>query len=302
MSRYTNCLSGVWAATLSLAAATGAFAQTQPTTLPAVNVIEQSAPPVVGTEGRIDVVLPYEDLTPAPASNRADLVLRVVERRQWGTGWRYDIRYVAAVPGTFDVVRALRREGEETAPSLPAIAVQATGVLPPQHDGTLGDVTVGRIRAWRWYWPLAAAVLVLWGLLLVPLIFWRRHRARQTASAEVTRVPTVAERLRPLVLAAAGGTLDADGQGRLERLLVHVWRQRLALGDLSPSAALTRMRTHPEAGPLLRAVEDWLHRPPGRHEADPHQIARLLEPYASLPAEDPVNETRPALATAGGMR
>jgi hypothetical protein len=45
--------------------------------------------------------------------------------------------------------------------------------------------------------------------------------------------------------------------------------------------ALTRLRQHREAGALLRALEDWLHRPPGTANVD---VAAVLAPYRSIPA------------------
>jgi hypothetical protein len=37
-----------------------------------------------------------------------------------------------------------------------------------------------------------------------------------------------------------------------------------------------QLKEHDEAGPLLRGLEDWLHRPPGTTTVD---IPALLEPY-----------------------
>ena len=41
------------------------------------------------------------------------------------------------------------------------------------------------------------------------------------------------------------------------------------------------MRNHGDAGRLLRALEDWLHRKPGTVEVD---VDDLLEPYAGVAA------------------
>ena len=45
------------------------------------------------------------------------------------------------------------------------------------------------------------------------------------------------------------------------------------------------LREHDEAGPLLRRLEDWLHRPAGT--AEPVDVAALLEPYQAIPADEP---------------
>ena len=46
--------------------------------------------------------------------------------------------------------------------------------------------------------------------------------------------------------------------------------------------AVVRLKEHREAGALLRALEDWLHRPPGSASVD---VAAVLAPYRDVPAE-----------------
>jgi len=45
---------------------------------------------------------------------------------------------------------------------------------------------------------------------------------------------------------------------------------------------LVDLREHPDAGPLLRGLEDWLHRPEPRESVD---VGALLAPYRDLPAD-----------------
>ncbi len=92
----------------------------------------------------------------------------------------------------------------------------------------------------------------------------------------------MADRLRPLVEQAARGQLSDDGKGQLERMLLGYWRHRLALHDLAMADAVARLKAHPQAGALLRALEDWLHRPPGSASVD---VAAVLAPYKDVPAE-----------------
>ena len=53
--------------------------------------------------------------------------------------------------------------------------------------------------------------------------------------------------------------------------------------ELEAKAALRQMRDHGEAGRLLRALEDWLHRKPGTVTVD---VEDLLEPYGSIAASE----------------
>jgi hypothetical protein len=110
----------------------------------------------------------------------------------------------------------------------------------------------------------------------VPLFLAHRRR-RELAAVPVPPPPsTLAERLRPLVESASRGQLGADEQAHLERMLIGHWRERLALDALDASEAMSRLRAHPEAGALLRALEDWLHRPPGSVQVD---VEAMLAPY-----------------------
>jgi hypothetical protein len=94
---------------------------------------------------------------------------------------------------------------------------------------------------------------------------------------------TLADRLRPLVEDARTGELSTERRAELERLLLAHWRERRDLAGVDAADAVIRLRRDEEAGPLLRQLEEWLHRPggSGAHEVD---VAALLEPYRAAPA------------------
>lgn len=271
----------LWIALLAPpATADGPISKSAPSAESAL-VLERSAVPTVGTEGRLDVLLSFDDLKPAVTDARAKVIVRIAERRPWGTGTRYDLRYITAVPGEFDLGKLLRRP-DGTVPELPPLTVSATGLLAKSHDGSLVGLSDGAGWRWPWYGWTAAVVIVVWLLLLVPFLLSLRRPSEQVVAAEAP-TPTLADRLRPLVEAAARGELDAEGRGQLERLLLHVWRRRIETPTATtPAATLRHLHQHAEAGPLLRALETWLHRPPGRNTIDSAEIARLLEPYRDI--------------------
>jgi hypothetical protein len=90
---------------------------------------------------------------------------------------------------------------------------------------------------------------------------------------------SLAERMRPLVEAAAAGHLSVEGQAQLERCLIGYWREKLAPEERRVAESLARLKTHAEAGALLRALERWLHRPGG---AGTEEITSLLRPYGQV--------------------
>jgi hypothetical protein len=248
-------------------------------TIPILSLIG-AVTPTVGMEGRLQIVIPGSLVEAKPVDEKAPMIVRIAASTQDQNGTRYDIRYIGLEPGSFDLKRCLFRIDRSTTPEIPSIPVTIGGVLPEDHQGQLVAENVSPLRflgAYKW---LLIAIGVAWVAMLYPLIFARRKRAAAVVES-APPPPTLADRLRPLVQQAAEGTLSADGKGQLERLLLGHWRERLHLADVGMADAMTRLRQHREAGALLRALEDWLHRPPGSATVD---VAAVLEPYRSIPA------------------
>ncbi len=112
------------------------------------------------------------------------------------------------------------------------------------------------------------------------MMIGRKQKPQRRADAPPP-APPLADRLRPLVEQAAQGTLTRDGQAQLERMLLNYWRQRLGLQETGLLDSVTRLRQHPEAGTLLRELENWLHRPTGSVKVD---VESILAPYRDLQA------------------
>ena len=123
-------------------------------------------------------------------------------------------------------------------------------------------------------WVVGLAAILLAGR-------WKRT----DADASAARPVTLADRLRPLVDAAVAGKLTRGQHAELERLLIGYWRRRLELEQAAPADFIGVLRNHAEAGPLLRRLEDWLHRPGGAIE--PVDVAALLKPYQTIVADPP---------------
>jgi hypothetical protein len=70
-------------------------------------------------------------------------------------------------------------------------------------------------------------------------------------------------------------------------LITH-WQRRLQLTNANGDELILQLRQHSEAGVLLRALEDWLHRPPGRGEV---RVEEFLAPYRHLPEAQPAEVT-----------
>ena len=253
--------------------------------------------PTVGVEGKIEMALPGPLLQAKPVTDKAPLLLRVASTQPAARPqdvW-YDLRYMGLVPGAHDLKNYLvRADGSSTA-DLPSIPVAVLGLLPEDHTG---ELTAARRAGWPFfggYRVVMGVVVVMWLAMLYPLIFVGRKKRAKVEAAPPPR-KTFADRLRPLIDRAAAGSLSVEEKGKLERMLLWYWQKRLDIADDNPGEAIAVLRRHPEAGQLLRALEEWLHRRPGAaHNTD---VNALLAPYRTIPDPGDMQE-QPALAVGG---
>ncbi len=240
---------------------------------------ERSSP--VGVPAWIrDLVLPGSELVVAPADFTAPIVLRIDEVYAHGDSFRYDLVYYGLDPGTFDLGDFLKRRDGSSAEDLPPIAVEISSVLPPGQimPNTLNAGQVPGVGGYELTLWIGGA-LWLAGLVAI-LALGRKRRGEHGDAGE--RTVTLAERLRPLVEQAMAGTLSQEDRAQLELMLIAFWRRKLGLEDAGAVASLARLKEHEEAGPLLRQLEDWLHRPQPAADVD---LNELLAPYRDLPAD-----------------
>jgi hypothetical protein len=234
----------------------------------------------VGLPVRINqLVLPGTELEVKPPERRTPVVLRIVNVWPHGTAFRYDLEYYGLEPGTFDLKDYLRRKDRSSAADLPAIPVIVQSVLPPGQvlPGELPRQPSPRLGGYRTA-LIAAGALWVAGLAAILLVGRRRRKAAAVAAKPLT----LADRLRPLVEGAVAGRLPPGRLAELERTLIVYWGRRLNLRERKPAEALAVLRQHPEAGPLLRQLEIWLHQPAGAGKID---VAGLLAPYQNVPAD-----------------
>jgi hypothetical protein len=229
--------------------------------------------PTVGREGAMSVVLANPLLQPVPVDTRAKLMLRIANRVPEANGTRYDLRWIGAVPGTYDLTRYLvDADGRQLSGVAPVI-VTVQSLLPPGFPGDIitRDLPAGtRIGG---YQLMMIGMGIVW-LIMAPFL-WRRQRRAKVVVVPVA-VLSLAEQLRNIIERAQSTGLDTDSQARLERLLLAHWRERLGLQHLDAPAAMQQLRQHAEAGALLRQLDFWLHAPPGREAVD---VLALLAPY-----------------------
>ncbi|MAE32624.1 MAG: hypothetical protein CMO43_13715 [Verrucomicrobiales bacterium] len=237
-------------------------------------------PVAVGMEGSLFIVLPGEPLEAAPVGDKSKIIVRIHDTFPHGSDHRYDLRYFGFVPGEYDLAKFLRRADGTAPTNLPPIPVRIRGMLPADHNGMLIEEETAGVSLPGSYTAWLIGVGIVWFIAAWPLFLLGRKRKTPLGQAEGDTGPDLAERLRPLVEQAANGTLDTDGRARLERMIFSHWREQLGLPEEGDVAGLHhQLKAHAEAGPLLRGLEDWLHRPPGTATVD---IPALLAPYRRM--------------------
>ena len=223
------------------------------------------------------------------------LVARVVaaEPLPGGAETHYRVAFIGTIAGDFDLRDCLERQ-DGSALNLQPLPVRILTQLEPDQGTDLFSTAEAPTLASTRYRALMIGLAVAW--LAVPVIYLAVRIARRRpppVPAPVGPPPTLADQLRPLVDAASRGTLSVAERGRLELLLYLYWRARLALAGPQPQV-ISALRTHPEAGALLQAVERWLHAPVHHSSGQAEtEAASLLEPYRNAPAINEPPEAKP---------
>ena len=231
----------------------------------------------IGLENHVEITLDRGDYEPKSIDDRTPLILRLEKIKPAENGrFTYRFHSISFEPGSYRLADYLVHLDGTPAMDLGETPIEIKPILPPDFQGQLNAFSPQPFPALGGYRMLLGGLAVLWLCGLPALIFMGRKKPIQVVLEEVPPAPSYAERIRPLVEAAAAGNLTATDQATLERLLTGYWREKIGQPEQRMGEALTALKAHPEAGALLRALERWLHQPAGASRAD---IEKLLEPY-----------------------
>lgn len=244
---------------------------------------KQTDLPTVGQSRMIEqLFLPGSRLQARPVTDdKQPIILRFVNAFPQGTlGYRYDLLYVGYEPGSFDLRDYLMREDGSSTDDLPPIPVQIGSLLPPGQiePNALPGFAVPRLGGYQ-LWLVIGIIFWCWVLAALLLV----GRPRKSRQADPDASVTLADLLRPRIQAAMENRLDARQYAELERMLIALWQRRLQLNDLDPSEVIRKVRQHPESGPLMQALERWMHDPAADRSVD---LTKLLQPLSRLSASD----------------
>jgi hypothetical protein len=199
----------------------------------------------------------------------------------------YTARFIGAVEGTYDLTELIQHRDGRVPQNLAPLVVRVVSNLPGGAGTDLFEAADLAVDLRGGYRLTMLAIVAVWLAVPVVVIGYRLARSKAEEVVETAPPPpTLADQLRPLVQAAAQRALSTVERARLELLLYHFWRDRLAPAANGVADGIRIIRTDPVAGELFDAMDRWLHRPdPDAH--DPKRLDALLAPYrAARPLAD----------------
>ena len=216
-----------------------------------------------------DLYFPGPEIQSIPRRDQSrSLVVRILAVKSAAEGHRYDLEVYGLDPGTYQLADFLQRKNG-TPLTTPGPTVTITANHPPEvlpEPVPLDHRPPPKIGGYR---RALIVIGVAWTTGLFFILFWKKRPMNPLVSSE-EKIPLSA-RLSPLVEAAARSDLSPTQRAELDRLVLGYWREKF------PGLALTDLRGHPEAAPLLLKMEQWLHSPDPTLTQD--DLAPLLAPY-----------------------
>ncbi|MDB6131863.1 MAG: hypothetical protein JWM59_106 [Verrucomicrobiales bacterium] len=252
--------------------------------LPSVSSAPAAPVPVGRAFDMGEVLIPGPELRAKPLdSNPSRAVVRIKAVYPHGTaGFRYELVVIPMVPGPLNVADFLEpADGNPPAAPLPAILLEAEGVLPPGPPSLLADPLPLNPAPVGGYSKVLPWLALGWLLLGMGLLWSLRKKAAVTAEAEAPG-PAPEDRLRLLVEGALERPLNVDEKAEIERLILIRERQRLNLAGAADPAVWQALRSDPASAPWLSTLESWLHRPAGPPPAE-HDLRALLQSLRPVP-------------------
>jgi hypothetical protein len=232
-------------------------AQNAPSQKSTVDPISRAAR---GTTGSLE--LSYES-APLRAKATSDLTAPILVRVSALTPSRYRIEYMGLVSGSYDLAPYLEQVDGRPAQFATPIFVEIFTQLPPNHGTDVFGLSAPSFGLRGQYRTLLIAVGAAWVLVPIAVVALRLARRKPpTPPAPVVREPSLTERLFAIVDDARTRELTTDERGRLELLLLQTLRSAAQESSSSPAAlaaATEALRRDAVHGPVLRAVERWLH-------------------------------------------
>lgn len=219
----------------------------------------------------------------------------------------YEAKFIGSVAGEYDLRDFIEREDGKPLADLYPLKVNIESKLPVDRSSDLFSGSDFKADFRGGYQFIVGIGVFCW-VAIPAVVLMRRYMNRKPQAVAVVESPppTFAEQIRPLLEAAASGAITVPEQARLELLVYHYWKKRIASANADLVEVMPAIRVHAVAGPLVSAIERWLHDPKSAlsdgkldGQARAELIVELLRPYAN---ELAVNEVEIASGNVASNR
>jgi hypothetical protein len=178
-----------------------------------------------------------------------------------GAAGRQHIEFIGAVAGDFDLRNYVERDDAQPLSDLGPIPVTVISNLPADAGvdlyGSDGSWLNWRVHYRELMWTAAGLWLAIPGAALAVRAL-RRPRAA-APSPPSPPPPTIADQLRAALELAAERPLTVEESGQLELLVLRFLGADRAEQGADLAAVLREVRADEATGPLVLAIERWLH-------------------------------------------
>jgi hypothetical protein len=253
-------------------------------------------PPSVGTENKASILLPFKNCSVAPHSPNTPLELRITSITPADKGqFRYELLFSGLEKGTFNLTDYIvNPDGERLREPVETVTVRS--LIPPTATYAALELDAPSTKRPPPYLGIVISLAIAWsawGVFLfrdtfrsLQKMLFKAGKSSPKGSAPpqppAPATQTLADLLRPLIEKAALKTITAEEKGRLEQIIFLYWGKFLEIDYLDSVEQLRRILEHPEAGELLRTVEQWLYQPESLITRE--EITAALQAYMDLPA------------------
>jgi hypothetical protein len=233
----------------------------------------------LGVEHAVTITYSGAELMVQPYRFGVPVNLRIAKVTEANGVRTYDIRYMLNTGGEFDITEYLATKDGSALTDLPQFNVMGLEHLSQNMDQRIEQVEAMGIDIWHYYYQCMGAVVGLWIIWLLLLIFWGREKPEVVEDA--APVETFYDVLGAFLRQIESKSIDDKGKAQLEMLLINWWRDQLGYADLEMHEAMRRIGSDSASAAAFNKIQQWLHNPKNSVSVD--ELLESLRPLSVKP-------------------
>jgi hypothetical protein len=236
----------------------------------------------LGVEHAVTITYSGPELIVKPYKFGVPVNLRIANITEIDGARTYDVRYMLNTGGEFDITKFLGAKDGSALDDLPQFKVIGLEYMSQQMDQRIEQVEETGIDIWHYYYECLGAIIILWVIWLLLLIFWGREKPERIA--EPAPAETFYDKLRGFLNQIDQKSIDEKGKAQLEMLLINWWRDQLGYTELEMHQVMRQIGNDAASASAFNLVQQWLHNPD--HSVSIEELVQSLRPL-SVKSENP---------------